>query len=96
MATQPDIEPLYLAMTRPPMIWGVPMLYVGVSGLAVCLIFIWTKFLPLLLLYPLVHAAGYWMFEQDCRFMDIWMAWSRHCAKCQTRRLYGVNLYLGD
>ena len=94
MAIQRDVEPLYLAMTRPPMIWGVPLMFAGLSGVAVCLSFIWTKFLPMLALYPFLHAAGYWMVERDPRFMEIWMTWSQRCARCQTRRLFGANVYL--
>ncbi len=95
MAAAPEVHPLYLAMTRPPMVWGVPMMFAGMAACAVCLGFIWTRFLPVLLLYPFLHAAGYWMVEKDPRFMDIWMTWSRLCGQCQTRRKYGFNVYLG-
>ena len=91
-----ESDPLYLAMTRPPLIWGVPLLFVGICGAAVCLAFIWTKFLPVLLAYPFLHGLGLWMFNQDPRFMEILMKSGRYCSACRTKRFFGHNVYLAE
>lgn len=102
MATEHEVERLYLAMTRPPLIFGVPMMYAGVCGVLCCLAFIWLRFLgpffmlSMFALYPVLHAAGYWMVQKDPRFMEIFLTWGNKCARCQTRQLFGTNVYLGE
>lgn len=92
---QVEADPLYLAMTRPPMIFGAPLLFAGAALLSCCMVFIWTKLFSALLCYPLIHLAGVVMVNKDPRFMEIARTWATKCSQCRSRRVFGTNVYFG-
>lgn len=91
-----DIEPVYLAMTRQPMLMGVPFGAVGLASIGCSLIFIMSSHFGALLAYPLLHGVAYTMVQRDERCFDVWRVWSARCAKSATRFRFGRNVYFGS
>ena len=70
-------DPVFLALTRPPMRWGVTY-----SALLLCAIvavetFLLTRNLVWLGLYGPLHGLCYLMCLRDPRFFDLMMLWGR-------------------
>lgn len=64
-------DPLFIGMTRPPMIAGVTFLFMGLNAFGVAFLFVLTKnFLVLLIFIPL-HAVGYLICLKDPQLLDV-------------------------
>ena len=88
---QQDI--LFLAMTRPPMVFGVTYTFLVVNVLVTGLVFIWSGNLWLLLLGGPVHLAGYVSCLGEPRRFDLWTVRLRYALPAQTRFFWGANSY---
>ena len=87
------IDPLFLALTRPAMVWGVTYSFFVVTLLVTGLAFVWTgRFSALLLSLPL-HILGYVACLRDPRRFDLWWVRLRHTLPTQTRYFWGGNSY---
>ena len=88
---QQDI--LFLALTRPPMVFGVTYTFLVVNVLVTGLIFIWSGNLWLLGLGGPVHLAGYVSCLGEPRRFDLWFVRLRYALPTQTRFFWGANAY---
>ena len=88
---QQDI--LFLALTRPPMVFGVTYTFLVVNVLATGLGFIWSKNLWMLLMAAPIHLAGYVSCIRDPRLFDLWYVKLRYALPAQTRFFWGGNSY---
>ncbi len=64
-------DPLFIAMTRPPMIMGVTFIFMGLNFLGVAFIFVITKNLLHLLFIIPIHMVGYLICLKDPQLMDV-------------------------
>ena len=68
---KPQVAPLVVALTRPRMMWGVPIgLFVG-ELMIVVMTFLNTKQLATFLLFLPLHAAAYVMTVRDPHMADV-------------------------
>ncbi len=88
MSRQPDL--LFVALTRPPMKWGVP--FIGLCwNTAITVVFaagIWgnpTGFL----IWPAVHAVMRAKAAIDPHFFHLWTIWFRTKARSMTGHVWG-------
>lgn len=87
------ISPLFTALTRPPMIWGVTITYFYYSGLFLLCVFIGTlSFLAPLVLYPVLHLAGMIACYNDKDFFNIALK-KPNCRYMPNRHIWGLNSY---
>ena len=64
-------DPLFIAMTRPPMLLGVTFLFLGLNVLGVAFVFVITKnILHLLFIVP-IHLVGYMICLKDPMLLDV-------------------------
>lgn len=91
MACQRD--PLFLALTRPAMVWGVTYSFLVVNLVATGIAFVWTSsFLTILVAAP-VHLLGYVACLREPRRFDLWWVRLRYTLPTQTRFFWGGNSY---
>lgn len=90
-----EIEPLYVAMTRPAMLWGVSILFFFATGFATVILFLGSGSLLSFFVWPVLHVMGYVLTARDFRFAGIWFAWARHCGQNKAKRFWGCNTYQG-
>lgn len=90
---KPQIAPLVIALTRPRMMWGVPIgLFVGELMLVV-MTFLNTKNLTTFLLLLPLHAAAYVMTVRDPHMAQIVRMRFAKCPWVRNRRFWGGNSY---
>ena len=89
----PAVDPLFIGLTRPPMVWGVPMLWFGMNfiifgvgliaflDLLPKLMFLVTVNLPL-------HVFGYLMSERDAHWMRILVVRLNKCGPTKTKAFW--------
>ena len=95
----PDVNPLFVALTRPPMIWGVPMVYLGINFIIWGVGFIgFADLLAKALFFVFVnipiHVFGYVMTERDPHWMRIIMVTLYRCGPTPNRRFWRAQSYM--
>ena len=91
MARQQDM--LFLALTRPAMVWGVTYSFLVINLVLTGMVFVWTgSFLALLAGVP-VHVVGYIACLREPRRFDLWYVRLRHALPTSTRFFWGANSY---
>jgi len=64
-------DPLFIAMTRPPMLFGVTFLFLGLNLFSVAFVFVITKNLLHLLFALPIHVVGYLICLKDPQLLDV-------------------------
>ena len=86
-------DPLFLGLTRPAMVWGVPQPFFVINGMVSMIAFLMTNsFYPLLVGAPFVHGLGYLVCLKEVRTFDLWLTRARF-LRCLNRRYWGANSY---
>ena len=86
-------DPLFVAMTRPTMLAGVP--YGFVIGNVILMLELFLIFRsPWVLAAGLgVHAAGYLASLREPRIIDLWLVRIRRCPRVPNHRFWRCNTY---
>lgn len=86
-------DPLFLGLTRPALVWGVPQPFFVLNGMVSMIAFLASNsFLPLLVGVPLIHALGVIVCIKDVRTFDIWLVKARF-LRCRNRGFWGATSY---
>ena len=88
-----EVNAVVGALTRPPMMLGIPYVLFILESVIVCLIFINTKNLFTLLLAVPLHGLSYWLTIIDNRFVDILMVRLSKCPPTRNRLFWGGDSY---
>jgi type IV secretion system protein VirB3 len=88
-------DPLFLGLTRPPMIFGVSYKLAALNMLSSLLTFIVTSdFFYLLVLMPSLHGAFYLLCLKEPRAIELLIAKSSKCSICKNKSNFnGANSY---
>ena len=94
----PEIDPLFLALTRPPLVMGVPMTWFGLNFMLfgigmIAFLDLWPKFLWVLFVCLPWHALGYLLTERDAQFMNVWMTKLQKCGPTRNKGYWKSNSY---
>ncbi len=93
-----EIDPLFIGMTKPPVVMGVPMEFFGINfiifgvgmilfmSLSSKVIFFVSVILP-------IHAIGYIATEKDPQWMRVWLTKLNKCAPTRNKRFWKSNSY---
>ena len=85
---------LVKGLTRPPMIFGVTlMFFVGNIFINMMLFIITTKIKFLIISFPLFHTIGYLACQREILFMDLFSVKVNKCLKCTNKIYHGKNSY---
>ena len=86
-------DPLFLGLTRPAMVWGVPQPFFVMNGMVSMIGFLVSNsFLPLLIGAPFIHAVAYGFCRKEVRIFELWLAKARF-LRCINRRYWKASSY---
>ena len=86
-------DPLFLGLTRPAMVWGVPQPYFVLNAMLSMIAFLLSNsFYPLFIGAPAIHGLGYLVCLKEPRTFDLWLIKARF-LRCLNRRFWGANSY---
>lgn len=71
------VDPLFVAVTRPPMKFGVTYVALLVNAALTMEMFLLTKYLPLLFLAIPIHGVCMLLCARDPRYFDLLLMWAR-------------------
>lgn len=88
-------NPLFLGLTRPPMLFGVSYTFAAMNGVISLLAFIMTnKFFYLLVLLPGLHSIAWFICLKEPRAIELFIARNSKCTLCRNRMYHGgTNSY---
>ncbi len=86
-------DPLFIGMTRPPMIAGVTFLYMGLNAFGAFFAFLLTGNLLYLLIFIPFHAIGYLICLKDPQMLDIMMKKVQKTSGVPNKRYWSGNSY---
>lgn len=88
-------NPLFLGLTRPPMLFGVSYTFATINGLISLLAFvITTKFFYILVLLPATHIVAWFICLKEPRALELFIAKYSKCNVCKNRSYHnGTNSY---
>ena len=85
--------PLFLALTRPPMMWGIPFVYwslwITVSGL----LFLFLPFKPVVFISVGIYAAMWTLSQYEPNFGRLLLVKFHKTPRTKTKSDHGGNLY---
>lgn len=88
-----QVDPLFVGMTRPATVWGVPYTAVAIESMLVAIIFLAVgNPLYLLLVLPM-HGVLYLVAATDPGVFDTMQLWMQTSAKCLNRRFWGAATF---
>lgn len=90
-----DADPLFLGLTRPPMLLGVSYTFATLNLLVCLMTFIFTNnFIYLLVLLPFFHGIAWLICLKEPRAIELFVAKNSKCRVCRNKSYYGgVNSY---
>ena len=90
-----ETDPLFLGLTRPPLLLGVSYTFAALNGIVSLLAFVITsKFFYLLILLPGIHMIGWFICLKEPRAIELLMARTSKCSICRNRMYHGgTNSY---
>jgi type IV secretion system protein VirB3 len=88
-------NPLFLGLTRPPMLLGVSYTFAALNGIVSLLAFVITnKFFYLLILLPTSHMIAWFICLKEPRAIELFITRMSKCNVCRNRYYHGgANSY---
>lgn len=94
VAASHSLDPLFLGLTRPAMFLGVTQSFFVINGMVAVVLFLaFNSFIPLLILFPLLHGLGVLACRLDPRIFDLWFVYARHATRCRNKGFWRANSY---
>ena len=95
---QIDIDPLFIGMTRPPIVMGVPMEFFGINFILfgigmIAFLSLTGKFLFILCVCVPLHFAAYIATEKEPHWMKIFVTKYTKCGPTRNRIYWRSNSY---
>lgn len=84
---------LFVAMTRPQMLFGVPYGYAVFNAVLTTELFLLFKSPAVLLLAVVVHAAGWIACLKDPHIFNLWLTRTRRCPRVPNHGVWRCNSY---
>lgn len=86
-------DPLFVGLTRPPMLFGVSYSYFILNVGVNMVVYIMANDFRYLLLAVIVHFIGYYICSKEPLFIDLFMVRSQKCSRCKNKFYHGANSY---
>ncbi|MBP7190373.1 MAG: VirB3 family type IV secretion system protein [Rickettsiaceae bacterium] len=90
---QLTVDPLFVGLTRPPMLFGVSIIYAMLNMMISVLAFINLNSFKVIPFAVVIHFIGYIACFKEPRFMELYMIKSSKCPSVSNRSYYGLNSY---
>ena len=89
-----EIDPVFLAMTRPPMLMGVTYTFFVLNGTITTIVFLAANDLLAFVVGIPVHTIGYLLCLKDPRIFDIWRVRLLKTPRTRNRSFWNANSYI--
>ena len=86
-------DPLFLGMTRPPLVWGVSFSAFVLNVVASTMVFLALSDLRGFLVFPLVHVLAYLLCLRDPRIFDLLAVRVSRTPPVPNARFWGAKSY---
>ncbi len=88
-----NMDPLFVGLTRPPMLLGVSYTFVVINVMVCMLAYILTSnFKYMATIFP-VHMLGYILCAKEPLFIELFKVRAEKCSRCKNRLYHGANSY---
>lgn len=88
-----SVDPLFVGLTRPPMLFGVSYTFALFNAVACVLAFISTSnFKYLAIMFP-IHAIGFYLCSKEPLFLELFKVKAEKCSRCRNMFFHGANSY---
>ncbi|RLA54433.1 MAG: type VI secretion protein [Gammaproteobacteria bacterium] len=88
-----EIDPVFLAMTRPPIFMGVTYTFFVINGTLTTIVFLAANNLLAFVIGIPVHMVGYLVCLKDPRIFDIWRVRLLKTPTCRNRGFWNASSY---
>ncbi len=86
-------DPLFVGLTRPPMLFGVSYTFALLNAFICMFTYVVTSdFHYLAILFPM-HLVGYFFCSKDPLFLDLFKIKLQKCSRSKNRFYHGANSY---
>ena len=86
-------DPLFLGLTRPPMIFGVTYPFAVLNGFSCMAAYIVTTDFKWFIAMPFFHGIAYLICLKEPLAIELMMVKGSKCTKCRNKGFHGANSY---
>ena len=86
-------DPLFLGLTRPPMIFGVTFPFAVLNGFSCMLAYILTTDFKWFFAMPFFHGIAYLICLKEPLAIELMMVKGAVCTKCKNKSFFNANSY---
>lgn len=86
-------DPLFVGLTRPPLLFGVSYTYFVVNALISMTMYIATSNFRYLMMAIPIHAIGFYICSKEPLFIELFKIRADKCSRCKNRFYHGANSY---
>ncbi len=93
MSGRLSVDPLFVGLTRPPVIFGVSLKFAAVNMIVSVTLFIQGVGLIVLFIAGALHLLGYILCFKEPRCIELFFNKISKCNQCPNKSFYGANSY---
>ncbi|MDF3047158.1 MAG: type secretion system protein VirB3 [Candidatus Midichloriaceae bacterium] len=86
-------DPLFVGLTRPPLLFGVSYTYFVVNALISMVAYIATSQFQFLAMAVPVHLVGFYICSKEPLFIELFKVKAEKCSRCRNKFYHGANSY---
>ncbi len=87
------VDPLFVGLTRPPLLFGVSYTYFVVNALVSMVAYIATSNFKFLAMAVPIHFLGLYICSKEPLFIELFKVKADKCSRCRNRFYHGANSY---
>lgn len=93
MANEIKADPLFVGLTRPPMLFGVSYNFAVINGMVSMMSYIMTSsFIYFAMMFPM-HFVGYYLCSKEPLFIELFLNKNKNCPRCWNFAYHKGNSY---
>ncbi len=86
-------DPLFVGLTRPPLLFGVSYTFFVVNALISMIAYISTTNFKYLAMAIPIHFIGFYICSKEPLFIELFRVRAEKCSRCKNRFWHGANSY---
>ncbi len=93
MAGTVRADPLFLGLTRPPMLFGVSYSFAVINMLLCLVAYLLSNHLKYFFAAAPIHMIGYYLCMKEPLFIELFKVRAEKCSRSRNRFFHGANSY---
>ncbi len=86
-------DPLFVGLTRPPMLFGVSYTFALLNSFFCMITYVMTSELKYFALMFPVHMIGYYLCSKEPLFLELYKIKAEKCSRSKNKFYHGANSY---